>query len=312
MELSGRHIFENTVENDSQLRYSLSITRERQVYIAINPHFCGRGRKDMKRGFTLIELLVVVAVIAILTALVLPKLDGVQAQANHAVGAGSANDLGRYIQIYKAQKNRLPDGWDLLTNEANNALWAPANPATNTHGLHNNVSGTNVKFTLGAALVQGEVNALNSAGIYTGYGLSPDAAFAPNTSVAKPRPGDRYRVTTPLAVGQVVCVPNPATSGGAKIIDHIYRDNLKTGGTSGALPTGKRLIAFGFGPHNALVGKSMLEVPYYPNVDPTLVYNRNLVIFEVGTSGRAVFKAVVAADGDLLDDMAADISKDPQ
>jgi hypothetical protein len=42
------------------------------------------------------------------------------------------------------------------------------------------------------------------------------------------------------------------------------------------------------------------------------VYNRNLVVFEVGTTGRAVFKAVLAADGDLLDDMAADISKDPQ
>jgi len=257
-------------------------------------------------GFTLIELLVVVAILAILTALVLPKLDGIQSQANHAVGAGSANDLGRYIQLYKAQKNRLPDGWDLLTDATNAALWAPNDPATSTPGLHVNVSGTGVKFALGSALVQGEVNALNSAGIYTGYALFTPASGTP------PRPGDRYRITTPLAVGQVVCVPDPATSGGRKIIDHIYRDNLKSTGVSGTLPAGKRLIVFGFGPHNVMVGKSMLEVPFYPNVDPTLVYNRNFVIFEVGTSGRAVFKAVTAADGDLLDDLAADISKDPQ
>jgi prepilin-type N-terminal cleavage/methylation domain-containing protein len=259
------------------------------------------------RGFTLIELLVVVAIIAILTALVLPKLDGVQSQANHAVGAGSANDLGRFIQIYKAQKNRLPDGYDSLMDATGTALWAPANPSTTppTPGLHTNVSGTGVKFTLGSALVQGEVNALNSAGIYTLYGLQD-----PSTA----RPGDRYRVVTPIAVGQPVCIPDPSTSGGKKIIDHIYRDNLKSTGTSGALPTNpaKRLVVFGFGPHNVMVGKSMLEVPYYPNVDPTLVYNRNLVIFEVGFTGRAVFKAVVAADGDLLDDMAADLSKDPQ
>lgn len=261
----------------------------------------------MKRvsGFTLIELLLVVAILAILTALVLPKLDGIQSQANHAVGAGSANDLGRYIQLYKAQKNRLPDGWDNLLNAGGTALWNVADPSTTppTPGLHTNVAGTAVKFTLGAALVQGEVNALNSAGIYTSYGLQD-----PSTA----RPGDRYRVTTPLAAGQLVCIPDPATSGGRKIIDHIYRDNLKSTGTSGTLPSGKRLVVFGFGPHNVMVGKTMLEVPFYPNVDPTLVYNRNLVIFEVGTSGRAVFKAVTAADGDLLDDMAADLSKDPQ
>ena len=41
-------------------------------------------------GFTLVELLLVVAILAILTALVLPKLDGLQSNANHGVGAASA------------------------------------------------------------------------------------------------------------------------------------------------------------------------------------------------------------------------------
>jgi prepilin-type N-terminal cleavage/methylation domain-containing protein len=256
-----------------------------------------RKIQSSRRGLTLIELLVVVMLLAILTALVLPKIDGLQSNANHGVGAASASDLARFLQIYRTTKNRMPDGWDSLIDPNTGELWAPANPGTipPTPGLHSSLSGATAKLAK-TTLAAGEVTALNNAGIYTLYNLDGGTA----------RPGDRFNTPVTLSTSTPV-----ATVVSKKIIDHVYRDNLVTGGVSGTLPTGKRLIAFGFGPHNVIVGKSMLEVPFYPNVDPTLYYNRNLVIFEVGTTGRAAFKAVVGADGDLIDDMAADVSRDP-
>ncbi|HZE97523.1 MAG TPA: type II secretion system protein [Planctomycetota bacterium] len=259
-------------------------------------------------GFTLIELIVVLGILSIFVAMVLPKLDGLQSNANHAVGAASANDLGRYIQIYKATKNRLPDGYDSLIDPDTDDLWAPFNPGTTppTPGLHTALSGATHKLVK-TTLAAGEVAALNSAGIYTLYDLSPGTV----------RPGDRFNTPVVIAVDTPVATLDPVN--GKKIINHIYRDNLKLDadgnaipGNDGKIPTGKRLIAFGFGPHNAMVGKTMVETPAYPNVDPTLTYNRNIVIFEVGTTGRAVIKAVVGTDGDLLDDMATDLFKDVQ
>lgn len=261
--------------------------------------------KKQRSGLTLMELLVVLAILAILAALVLPKLDGLMRGANHAVGAAGADDTGRYIQMYLTTKNRLPDGWDSLLDGT--TLWAANNPGTTppTPGLHQQLTGfgaTKPKLST-TTLAAGEAAALNSAGIYTIFHYTTGSTV---------RPGDRFNTQDTIADGSTVAIVNPDLTGGngRKIIDHIYRDNLKSSGTSGTIPTGKKLVVFGFGPHNALVGKSMLEVPFYPNVDPTLVYNRNLVVFEVGTSGRAVFKAVLGADGDLIDDMAADLFKD--
>ena len=66
----------------------------------------------MKRvsGFTLIELLLVVSILAILTAVILPKFDGLQSKVNHGVGAASADDTGRLVVTYKVTKNKYPDG----------------------------------------------------------------------------------------------------------------------------------------------------------------------------------------------------------
>jgi len=261
-------------------------------------------------GFTLIELLVVVGILAALTALVLPKLDGLQGNANHAVGAASADDTGRFIQIYKSTKNRLPDGWDSLIDPVTNELWAPANPSTTpvTRGLHSELSAAATGKLTKSNLTANQVASLQAAGIYTLYDLGGPGV----TSTT--RPGDMFNV--PVAIAEDTPVAFVSTTNGKKIIDHIYRDNLKAGGTSGKIGDGtKVLVAFGFGPHNAMIGKTMLEVPSYPNVDATLIYGRNLVIFEIpiGTStstARAVFKAVVGADGDLIDDMAASLNKD--
>lgn len=261
-------------------------------------------RVKVFKGMTLLELILVVVILAVTAMMLLPRLDGVQSNANHAVGATTAADTAAYIQSYKTMKNRLPDGWDSLTDGT--AMWAAANPGTTpvTRGLHTQLSGSGTNNKLADySLSAADVTSLNSAGIYTLFNVNTSAA----TSV---RPGDMFTVVTPVAAGAKVAIVNASSTGGRKIIDHFYRDNTLSTGTTGTLPSGRQLLALGFGPHNKLVGTMMLECPVYPNVDLTLVYGRNLALFEIGGT-RALFKGVVGADGDLLDDLSASMNKDP-
>jgi hypothetical protein len=155
-----------------------------------------------------------------------------------------------------------------------------------------------------------EVDSLKALGIYTVY-----RATASTSVIKDKRAGDMFIVETPIAAGTFAVV-NASTDSGKKIINHFYRDNEKKNTTglfydnTGTAVT-RKLVALGFGPMNKLIGTLMLEAPAYANIDQTLVYNRNLALFEVGGS-KALFKGVVAADGDLQDDLTTYINRDIQ
>jgi prepilin-type N-terminal cleavage/methylation domain-containing protein len=263
-----------------------------------------RPSKFARRGLTLVELVVVVAILAVLAMIILPKLDGLQNNANHAVAANSVNDTGRYIQTYRTAKQRFPDGWDSLTDGTN--MWAAANVTTLSKGLHTNFYGTNAKFSAGT-LTADDVTGLKAVGVGTVYDVTPGL-------LASKRPGDVFTTARELASGAPAVFVNETTTAGINIINRIYRQNQRVGtnpGTSGDIPDGHRLLAVGFGPLNSLIGTMALEAPAYANVDSSLIYNRNIVLFEVGGS-KALFKGVVAADGDLLDDLTTYINRDIQ
>lgn len=271
-------------------------------------------KKLRSRGLTLIELIIVVAILAVLAMMIIPKLDGLQNNANHAAAAASVSDSSRYVQTWKAMKTtNYPDGWDSLTDGS--AAWVISDAATKTKGLHTTFGGgTTGKFVAGT-LEAADVASLRAVGIGTMYDV--------NTSLTGKRPGDMFvtkRLLPATAGGSLPAFfVNTGSSSGRNIINHFYRENLKNGtdgqlyGADGvAYATGARkLLALGLGPMNDIVGKLTQEAPSYANVDSSLVYNRNIVLFEVGGS-KAVFKGVVATDGDLLDDLTNYMNKDMQ
>ena len=266
-------------------------------------------------GFTLIELLLVVAILAALTAVVLPKFDGLQGKVNHGVGAASADDTGRQIVTFKVTKNRYPNGWDTLLDETNTALWA-AEDATQK-GIHTQLANSPIASSSGAKLTtikltENQVASLARMGITRIYNLGDSSGTI--------LPGDAYNVPANIAEDTTVAVLNASSSAGKKMIDSIYPANTIVGnasatppiaaGVSGTLPNNKVVVVFGFGPKNELIGTAMMDVPFYPNVDLTLVYNRNLVAFEVDANGgKADFKGVFGTDGDLKSDMASAMFK---
>ena len=270
-------------------------------------------KKFRSRGLTLVELIVVVAIVAVLTMIIVPKLDGLRNNANHAAAAASVSDSTRYIQTWMSMKTNLyPDGWDSLTDGS--AMWPAANVATKTKGLHTTfVSG---KFCAGT-LETADIAGLRAIGIGTMYDV--------NASLSGKRPGDMFvtkrLLSSSTGTGGTGTVPavfvNASSSSGINIINHFYRENAKnnTSGSfydaSGAVVTGRKLLALGLGPMNDIVGKLTMEAPSYANVDSSLIYNRNIALFEVGGS-KAVFKGVVAADGDLLDDLTNYMNRDIQ
>jgi len=262
-------------------------------------------------GFTLIELLFVVAILATLTAVVLPKFDSVQSKVNHGVGAASADDTGRMIATYKVTKNKYPDGWDSLLDSTGTAMWTAADPTK--AGIHTQLANAPISSTSGAKLALTTLNA-NEAASLARMGITKMLNL---DSASTNIPGSRFTQPVKIADTVTVCTLNAATTSGKKMIDSIYPINLipsttdfPNTRTSGSLPPNKKLVVFGFGPKNDLIGTSMLETPSYPNVDLTLVYNRNLVAFEVDSlGGRADFKAVFGTDGDLKTDMAIDMFK---
>jgi prepilin-type N-terminal cleavage/methylation domain-containing protein len=257
-------------------------------------------------GFTLIEMLVVVAILVILAGTVLPKLDRVQLKQNKGVAANTAAGVSRYVQTYRIMHNVYPDRWDSLLDGSGN-LWTASVTPSPLPQLDPQLTGslpggpTKLKTT---TLVENatthEVRSLARMGIVNLLDL--DGA---STDI----PGNRFTQTRTLANAAKVAILNWDSVAGTgdddakALIDHIYPENKTSGGTSGAVPSGKKLVVFGFGPTNQAIGDVLQECPFYSNTDPTTYYHRYLAIFEVSSGGsRAELKAVVGADADRIDE----------
>ncbi|WP_296922922.1 prepilin-type N-terminal cleavage/methylation domain-containing protein [uncultured Megamonas sp.] len=67
-----------------------------------------RQLKTNEDGFTLIEMMIVVAIIAILTAIALPKFNESLAMANTSRVQADLQSLDTAISMYKVQNNKAP------------------------------------------------------------------------------------------------------------------------------------------------------------------------------------------------------------
>ncbi|MEE2660608.1 MAG: type II secretion system protein [Planctomycetota bacterium] len=80
------------------------------------------GRRVSNRAFTIVELLTVMAVIAILSAILLPVLGGVIRSGEQAESLNRMRQIGQWMQLYAQDSNDVVSHPDLTT--ADNVLLA--------------------------------------------------------------------------------------------------------------------------------------------------------------------------------------------
>jgi prepilin-type N-terminal cleavage/methylation domain-containing protein len=81
----------------------------------------------MKKAFSLVELMIVVAVIGILAAMVVPKVQDYSAQAREAAAKENLQILRGVIELYASKHNGIPPGYmndDPVAHPAPNAWFA--------------------------------------------------------------------------------------------------------------------------------------------------------------------------------------------
>src|SRR5262249_5164763 len=104
-----------------------------------------------------------------------------------------------------------------------------------------------------------------------------------------------------LAQGDTLATIDGTNTDGQAIIEHCYP------GSNGVVPTGKKLVVFGVGPRNKMIGDLLHVAPFYANTDQNKYYNRFLAVFEFDTTGsRAKLLGCLGADGDTLQDEVID------
>lgn len=250
-----------------------------------------------RSAFTLIELVVVVGILVILAGILLPSLDVYKLKANKGVAAANMTDISRAVQQFYAQNNVYPDRWDSLLSGT--SLWIPGEPG-GAPGLDPQLvggppAGSPHKLTT-TQLVENatthEVRSLTRMGITTVLDLDTSDGL----------PGNRFTRVRALVDGATVATINTADEDGEAIVHHFYPQVDPP-----VIPDGKKLVVFGFGPTNGMVGRAVQETPFYSNTDSTQYYNRYLAIFEVDSGGsRARLLGIVGGDADRIDEEIAD------
>lgn len=261
-----------------------------------------------RRGLTLIELVVVMAVIAVLAAMVIPRLDFLKNQAENAAAAGTQADLNAMLQVQRTSSGAFPT-LDLLIDTGGAAYSklfsigsAPVIASTLTNSMGERWYGSFLDGGLLYALRHdpAATNASNSASATAGVDLVSEAASG-SLKVAELNPGATYvsdivKVVFPGGITYGVVTPavvdNPATTDVDESAPAVYGSIT---GTAGVVPSGVKLIALGIGPKNSAVGNTISSTPMETGSDdPTKVYCRYIAIFAIYSSGKpAQLKMVV-------------------
>lgn len=260
-----------------------------------------------RRGLTLIELVVVMAIVAVLAAMVIPRLDFLKGQAEHATSAGTQADIGTIIQTFKSSSGKYPS-FDTLISTSGSLFTK----------LQAQTAGSFLEATTipGASSGTGWYRSFSDGGFQFGYKhneAGTDASSSASDAVDIVNEGSAGALTLATVKttggdmsGIGASIRNAIYPGGATYTaatngpDGIAGNEDDTAATTTQLPAGtipstSKLVVFGVGPKSNLIGNVMGSAPISTMAadDPKSTYCRYFVIFEIFSNGSpAKFKMV--------------------
>jgi prepilin-type N-terminal cleavage/methylation domain-containing protein len=259
-----------------------------------------RSYFPVRKGLTLVELVVVVAILAVLAAMVIPRLDFLKTQAEHAASAGTQADLGTMIQTFKASSGFYPS-FDLLV-DTGGSLYSKLQSQTTAAFLET--------WTVPGASNGSWYRSLSEAGFQYAYRHNPSATDASASGTTT------VDVIGEASNGALTMAAIKSTGGDLSQLGATIRNTIYPGGTTytpasngpdgiagndddvaaastpfgvGEIPANKKLVVVGIGPKSSLLGKVMVAAPVSPMTtdDSKSTYCRYLAVFEVSSDGTA-------------------------
>lgn len=255
--------------------------------------------KLRRAGLTLLELVVVLVVLAALAALIIPRLNGVSAQAGSATSASVIGDMNRAVGLHEARYGKAANGWDGILTGPTGSLYPKLHP-----DLLNASGNVALPVLAPLTLTATQLKSLNAAGISFLHYNSEESTYTG-------RPSDSGVSFAFLAEGSQVCgltvqgTSSGWTSHGSTFPDRALNLNPFNVGPD----SGKDLsfVVFGVGQPCSLRGTTLQESPLLQAADPNQYYARMLCVYMIpGPSSTSSFTAQFvgsfAPDGTCLND----------
>jgi len=253
-------------------------------------------RKRRRGGLTLIELVMVIMILAIVAGLAVPIVGWLRRSANYAAQGNTAAALGSNLEFFRTTygNNGYPDRLDSLIVATGETDAGEVIPTTDESGYLDH----GFDFLTAGTLTSDEAACFNWLDtIYDHYG--EDNRFeglqgSPSNSGFSPRAFG----TANVAIAYGIRSGNPGLIAGADgaeqrlLLSQLYPDGLP--------PDDVTLVAFGIGPSNEAIGRTIQSPPIDPRVDPSAVYGRYVAIFacyDDRQGRRAQLKTVLNAFG---------------
>lgn len=246
-----------------------------------------RLRRRVRAGFTLIELVVVLLILATLAGLIVPLVGMLGRSSDMAASAKTQADLANNTQLFFVLQKRYPQGLDSLLVTGGTAVYAAdtTDPNTQTIGLpYAGADGTRLQAQLtpltvtpitGTASIANPdwFRCITRSGFDWIYHHDVAALNSNNSGIGGFTPlitnanGSGNPAVTTFAVAEVT---------GTYMLGKLVPQGLKPG---------EKVIAFGVGPQNTAIGKTLQNAPIYPGCDGKY-YGHFVIYFKIYASGE--------------------------
>ena len=258
-------------------------------------------KKSSRSALTLIELMIVVVILAVLAAIVLPRLNGAASQAGYAANSTTIADMNKAISTFEARYNKSPNGWDGIVTSAGD-LYSKLHP-----NVLNTAANVKLPILVPTALTDLQVASLADAGIkalHFNHENATGESYLPSDTGL-----DWGALTTgkKVAMLQVQGTADGWTAHGSTFPDRAFNLNPFNVGPNSSLAGQRSFVVFGVGQPVSLRGATIQESPVVQTANPTKYYSRMMAVYMIPgpsstTSFKAQFVGSFSPDGTSLND----------